>query len=85
LLEQQSATPELLTRLVLELLANQAVRERMQAALAQWHTPDAAAQIADEISRSAGIERGENEAGGELLGQSSPHLGTEEPGKISRA
>ena len=49
LLEQKDATPEQLARLVWELVENPAARERMQAALARWHAPQAAEQIAEQI------------------------------------
>jgi UDP-N-acetylglucosamine--N-acetylmuramyl-(pentapeptide) pyrophosphoryl-undecaprenol N-acetylglucosamine transferase len=85
LLEQQSATPESLTRVVSELLANQPVREKMQAALARWHTPHAAGQLAEEILRSAGVDPDVIEDGGELPGQGSLPSGVEEPGNVSPA
>ncbi|MBI3849040.1 MAG: undecaprenyldiphospho-muramoylpentapeptide beta-N-acetylglucosaminyltransferase [Verrucomicrobia bacterium] len=47
LLEQRAATPEKLLRLILELVENAAARERMQTALASWHSPRAAEQIAE--------------------------------------
>jgi UDP-N-acetylglucosamine--N-acetylmuramyl-(pentapeptide) pyrophosphoryl-undecaprenol N-acetylglucosamine transferase len=57
LLEQKNATPEKLARLVSELIENPAARERMQAALARWHAPQAAEQIAEQmlnaVARSA--------------------------------
>jgi UDP-N-acetylglucosamine--N-acetylmuramyl-(pentapeptide) pyrophosphoryl-undecaprenol N-acetylglucosamine transferase len=53
LLEQKTATPEALTALVTDLIANAAAREAMQAALARWHAPGAAGQIAEEILRKA--------------------------------
>lgn len=49
LLEQKSATPEALARLVLELIENSVAREQMQTALAKWHAPQAAEQIAEII------------------------------------
>lgn len=49
LLEQQAATPEAMTRLLLELVRNSPARARMQEALAQWHAPRAAEQIAEAI------------------------------------
>src|SRR5882672_1943328 len=51
LLEQKEATPEKLAGLVLELVQSPAVREKMQAALAWWHAPDAAEQIAEALLR----------------------------------
>jgi len=50
-MRQQSATPELLAREILELLRDSHLHSSMQAALAQWHKPSAAADIADAILR----------------------------------
>jgi UDP-N-acetylglucosamine--N-acetylmuramyl-(pentapeptide) pyrophosphoryl-undecaprenol N-acetylglucosamine transferase len=49
LLEQKLATPELLARMVVELVEQPAMRERMQAALGRWESPKAAEQIAEAI------------------------------------
>jgi UDP-N-acetylglucosamine--N-acetylmuramyl-(pentapeptide) pyrophosphoryl-undecaprenol N-acetylglucosamine transferase len=49
LLEQKAGTPESLADLLLGLVRNAAVRESMQAALAQWHTPRAAEEIAETL------------------------------------
>lgn len=51
LLEQKSATPESLVRLVSELMDSTSAIEKMQAALAPWHTPNAAEEIAENILR----------------------------------
>jgi UDP-N-acetylglucosamine--N-acetylmuramyl-(pentapeptide) pyrophosphoryl-undecaprenol N-acetylglucosamine transferase len=48
LMEQKSATPQGLTQAILELL-DPAAREKTQGALARWHTPEAAGQIAEII------------------------------------
>jgi UDP-N-acetylglucosamine--N-acetylmuramyl-(pentapeptide) pyrophosphoryl-undecaprenol N-acetylglucosamine transferase len=57
LLEQKDATPEKVAALLRELVENETARTVMQAALAQWHAPRAAEQIAENIlsaiSRSA--------------------------------
>ena len=58
LLEQKSATPETLTQLLLDLIEKPAVHERMRHALAQWHTPHAAKQIAEAMLVPAGAEAG---------------------------
>jgi UDP-N-acetylglucosamine--N-acetylmuramyl-(pentapeptide) pyrophosphoryl-undecaprenol N-acetylglucosamine transferase len=47
LLEQKSATPEKVAALLRELVEDAATRAKIQAALAQWHAPKAAEQIAD--------------------------------------
>jgi UDP-N-acetylglucosamine--N-acetylmuramyl-(pentapeptide) pyrophosphoryl-undecaprenol N-acetylglucosamine transferase len=49
LLEQKQATPELLSQLILELVANDTVRSQMRAALERWHHPHAAEQIAQHL------------------------------------
>jgi UDP-N-acetylglucosamine--N-acetylmuramyl-(pentapeptide) pyrophosphoryl-undecaprenol N-acetylglucosamine transferase len=46
---QQSATPELVAREILELIVHSPVREAMRRALARWHGRDAAATIAECI------------------------------------
>ena len=56
LLEQQSATPETLARLLGDLVDQPMVREKVQSALAQWHTPQAAQRIADVILEAVGVE-----------------------------
>jgi UDP-N-acetylglucosamine--N-acetylmuramyl-(pentapeptide) pyrophosphoryl-undecaprenol N-acetylglucosamine transferase len=58
LLEQKSATPETLTQLLLDLIEKPAVHERMRHALAQWHTPHSAEQIAEAMLVPAGAEAG---------------------------
>jgi UDP-N-acetylglucosamine--N-acetylmuramyl-(pentapeptide) pyrophosphoryl-undecaprenol N-acetylglucosamine transferase len=52
LLEQKHATPEALLGLVTELVQDSEVRGKMQGALAQWHAPRAAEQIAEHTLRS---------------------------------
>lgn len=49
LLEQKTSSPEQVVAALVELVENQAVRLQMQAALAQWHAPNSAAQIAENI------------------------------------
>jgi UDP-N-acetylglucosamine--N-acetylmuramyl-(pentapeptide) pyrophosphoryl-undecaprenol N-acetylglucosamine transferase len=46
LLEQRSATPELLSQLLSDLIEKPSVRESIQDALVQWHAPQAAEQMA---------------------------------------
>jgi len=46
LAEQHAATPQQLSQLLCGMMQDQMQRERMQAALAQWHCPQAAEQIA---------------------------------------
>ena len=49
LLEQRIATPELLMQLLMDLVERPEVHKKMQDALAQWHAPHAAAEIADAM------------------------------------
>jgi UDP-N-acetylglucosamine--N-acetylmuramyl-(pentapeptide) pyrophosphoryl-undecaprenol N-acetylglucosamine transferase len=49
LLEQKNSTPEKVAELLHELIEDSVVREKMQTALAQWHAPKAAEQIAENI------------------------------------
>jgi UDP-N-acetylglucosamine--N-acetylmuramyl-(pentapeptide) pyrophosphoryl-undecaprenol N-acetylglucosamine transferase len=57
LLEQKDATPEKLEHLISELVKNPVARKRMQTALAQWHAPKAAQQIADRILEAVAEKR----------------------------
>jgi UDP-N-acetylglucosamine--N-acetylmuramyl-(pentapeptide) pyrophosphoryl-undecaprenol N-acetylglucosamine transferase len=56
LLEQENATPESVAAQLAELVGDEAVRQKMQAALAQWHAPQSAAQIAEAILSGLGGE-----------------------------
>jgi UDP-N-acetylglucosamine--N-acetylmuramyl-(pentapeptide) pyrophosphoryl-undecaprenol N-acetylglucosamine transferase len=83
MLEQKAATPETLARIILELLGSAADRQKLRGALEQWHAPDSAAQIADQILRSAsGVAESQN-CGHEL--ESCPPPQAAEPGKLSTA
>jgi UDP-N-acetylglucosamine--N-acetylmuramyl-(pentapeptide) pyrophosphoryl-undecaprenol N-acetylglucosamine transferase len=53
-LEQKNSTPEKVAELLRELIENSAAREKIQSALAQWHAPKAAEQIAGIILRTVG-------------------------------
>jgi UDP-N-acetylglucosamine--N-acetylmuramyl-(pentapeptide) pyrophosphoryl-undecaprenol N-acetylglucosamine transferase len=48
-LQQDALSPELLTREILSLLGDTARRSAMRQALRAWHSPEAAAQIADRM------------------------------------
>jgi UDP-N-acetylglucosamine--N-acetylmuramyl-(pentapeptide) pyrophosphoryl-undecaprenol N-acetylglucosamine transferase len=54
LLEQKNATPEGVAAILRELVENEASRASMQAALATWHAPRAAEQIASHILKTIG-------------------------------
>jgi hypothetical protein len=51
LLEQKDATPEKVAEELVELIENTAMRDTMKTALARWHSPKAAEQIAEIILR----------------------------------
>jgi UDP-N-acetylglucosamine--N-acetylmuramyl-(pentapeptide) pyrophosphoryl-undecaprenol N-acetylglucosamine transferase len=57
LLEQKGATPELLAGAVAELSRPGPQREAAQSALAQWHAPQAAEQIANVMLETIAAER----------------------------
>jgi UDP-N-acetylglucosamine--N-acetylmuramyl-(pentapeptide) pyrophosphoryl-undecaprenol N-acetylglucosamine transferase len=59
LLEQQSATPETLIQLLLDMVEKPAVHGKIQTALAQWHAPHAAEQIAEAMLAPAGAGAGQ--------------------------
>jgi len=56
LLEQKTATPGDLARLLVELVENTAARQTIQSALARWHRPRAAELIADIVLKAIGIK-----------------------------
>jgi UDP-N-acetylglucosamine--N-acetylmuramyl-(pentapeptide) pyrophosphoryl-undecaprenol N-acetylglucosamine transferase len=49
MLEQKNSSPEKIATILLELVGNEKIRSEMQSALAQWHAPKAAEQIAENI------------------------------------
>jgi UDP-N-acetylglucosamine--N-acetylmuramyl-(pentapeptide) pyrophosphoryl-undecaprenol N-acetylglucosamine transferase len=54
LLEQKNSTPEKVAAILAELVENETARSKMQSALAQWHSPKAAEQIAGIILETVG-------------------------------
>ena len=56
LLEQSGATVEALGRMLVELVEDTGVREEMRRALAQWHAPRAAEEIAEAMLNGIGFE-----------------------------
>ncbi len=77
LLEQKSATPAVMARCVLELLEGAAAREKMQAALASWHQPNAAGQIAEELLRILDSQVRANDCNTAAGGQTCPRCAAE--------
>ena len=57
LLEQKNSTPEKVAAILGELAEDQAMRLNMQSALAQWHAPNAAEQIAGNILRASAFSK----------------------------
>ena len=49
LLEQKTAAPKKVAAILVELVENETSRSKMQSALAQWHAPKSAEQIAENI------------------------------------
>jgi len=49
LLDQKNSPPEKVAATLSELMENETVRSQIQSALAQWHAPNAAAEIAEHI------------------------------------
>ena len=60
LLEQKTATPEILAQMLLDLIERPAVQEQMRGALAQWHAPRAAEEIAEAILTAVGATAGKS-------------------------
>jgi UDP-N-acetylglucosamine--N-acetylmuramyl-(pentapeptide) pyrophosphoryl-undecaprenol N-acetylglucosamine transferase len=56
LLEQKSATAEMLADILWDLIDKPTVRERMQHALTKWHTPQAAERIAEVMLVAMGSQ-----------------------------
>ncbi len=59
--QQNSTTPERLAQEIVELAKNESARAEMKAALAQWHKPEAAQKIVDEILSVIGVTDGPRE------------------------
>ena len=57
LIEQKNAAPDKVAALLTELVEVQAARTKMQSALAQWHAPGAAEQIAEIMLQAVARER----------------------------
>ena len=56
LLDQKNSPPEKVAAAISELAENELVRSQIQTALAQWHAPSAAAEIAENILKAIGYE-----------------------------
>ena len=56
LLDQKNSPPEKVATAISELAENELVRSQIQTALAQWHAPSAAAEIAENILKAIGHE-----------------------------
>jgi UDP-N-acetylglucosamine--N-acetylmuramyl-(pentapeptide) pyrophosphoryl-undecaprenol N-acetylglucosamine transferase len=56
LLDQKKSTPEQTAARLAELVTDETARQKIQAALAQWHAPQSAAQIAEKIFNSTGLQ-----------------------------
>jgi UDP-N-acetylglucosamine--N-acetylmuramyl-(pentapeptide) pyrophosphoryl-undecaprenol N-acetylglucosamine transferase len=56
LLEQRSATPDVFGKILLDLMRHDIQRDKMRLALDQWHSPRAAAEIAQAILEAIGSQ-----------------------------
>ncbi|MGH7975391.1 MAG: undecaprenyldiphospho-muramoylpentapeptide beta-N-acetylglucosaminyltransferase [Limisphaerales bacterium] len=63
LLEQKNSTPEKVAAILTELVENNLVHSEMQTALAQWHAPKAAEQIAESILSAIELQTAIGEVG----------------------
>ncbi len=71
LMPQRAATPESVAQKVAELAENTPTREKMRAALAQWHAPRAAERIAESIMQAITARR---RAAGSVTMPAPPNL-----------
>jgi UDP-N-acetylglucosamine--N-acetylmuramyl-(pentapeptide) pyrophosphoryl-undecaprenol N-acetylglucosamine transferase len=62
LIQQRGATPQMLAELLLDLVRNTPARDKMRAALAQWHAPRAAEVIAEAMLQAIGAQATEGAA-----------------------
>jgi UDP-N-acetylglucosamine--N-acetylmuramyl-(pentapeptide) pyrophosphoryl-undecaprenol N-acetylglucosamine transferase len=89
LLEQNQAAPAALARLILELIDQAAERGKIQAALARWHTPEAAGRIAEALlnalCRSADSCVRADNRGQDICGAAPSRSGTIERHDLSAA
>jgi UDP-N-acetylglucosamine--N-acetylmuramyl-(pentapeptide) pyrophosphoryl-undecaprenol N-acetylglucosamine transferase len=89
LLEQKDATPGKVAAMLRELVETETTRKTMQTALAQWHAPKAAEQIAENIlsaiSRSADSHVRADESLRETRGQGCPRPNAVERQNFSAA
>ena len=79
MIEEKNAHPETVAALISGLVEDPALREQMQTALAQWHAPRSAAQIAEAVFKIA-VEPGQSArfsapATGETGGSHRPTAG----------
>jgi UDP-N-acetylglucosamine--N-acetylmuramyl-(pentapeptide) pyrophosphoryl-undecaprenol N-acetylglucosamine transferase len=58
MMEQKDGRPEALNLVLLDLIGNRSTREAIGFALGKWHTPQAAAEMAETILQSIRIGRG---------------------------
>lgn len=68
LMEQKDGRPEALNLVLLELIGNRSTREAIGYALGKWHTPRAAANMAETILQSVRLGRSGELSNGTSLG-----------------
>jgi UDP-N-acetylglucosamine--N-acetylmuramyl-(pentapeptide) pyrophosphoryl-undecaprenol N-acetylglucosamine transferase len=71
LLEQKNSTPEKVAAILSELAGDEPARAKMQSALANWHTPEAADQIAESILASIKVAQASRLPGGRVSASDS--------------
>jgi UDP-N-acetylglucosamine--N-acetylmuramyl-(pentapeptide) pyrophosphoryl-undecaprenol N-acetylglucosamine transferase len=74
LLEQKKSTPEKMAAIVRELIGDETARAKIQSALAQWHAPKAAEQIAEMILSAIKVGQASRQAGGRASAGNSSAL-----------
>jgi UDP-N-acetylglucosamine--N-acetylmuramyl-(pentapeptide) pyrophosphoryl-undecaprenol N-acetylglucosamine transferase len=84
LLEQKISTPEKVAAILIELVENEATRSKMQSALAQWHAPKAAEQIAENILSAIKVGQASRLTGERVSASNSPALPPPDDSRTSR-
>lgn len=84
LLEQKHSTPERVAAILDELVQGDLTRTKVQSALSQWHAPNAAGQIAENIL-GASVPAANRAAGGPAADSEQPPLASPGPRQFSAA
>ena len=84
LLEQKNSSPEKVAAILIELVENEATRSKMQSALAQWHAPKAAEQIAENILSAIKVGQASRLPGERVSASNSRALPPHDDSRTSR-